>query len=272
MMKQGCGCLLLLILAAGRVAAAPAVDAPDPALIEKVRRCVESNAPTRSSVLAVSLEVTEPDEEPVTARFKVYWRRLTDGVKKVLIRFSAPADLDDAALLVENLDEERPRVHLFLPDLGKPRRVTSRDQLENFLGRADLGLGELSLLLSPLRSRGLRVVDAAGAIDGRSTWVVERVADPESNDRYRRTVTFVDREFCVPIRAEFYTDGSKRPRLMSVDPSRVLRERHSWVPRELVFRDPSSESVSVLRVDEVEIDIPLAPSLLTVPALTMGGG
>ncbi|MBW2374320.1 MAG: hypothetical protein JRF70_17495, partial [Deltaproteobacteria bacterium] len=54
-----------------------------------------------------------------------------------------------------------------------------------------------------------------------------------------------------------------------VDPDRVTREAESWIAREMVFLDGEGENGArtTLRIDDVEVDIPLAPSLLTVQAL-----
>jgi hypothetical protein len=57
---------------------------------------------------------------------------------------------------------------------------------------------------------------------------------------------------------------------MRVDPARVSREADSWIPRELIFRDPKDDVVRSLRIDGVEVDVPLAPSLLTLEALDAG--
>jgi hypothetical protein len=47
----------------------------------------------------------------------------------------------------------------------------------------------------------------------------------------------------------------------------VTREAESWVPRLLVIEDLVEGSQSTFRVDSIEVDIPIAPGLLTVKAL-----
>ena len=65
----------------------------------------------------------------------------------------------------------------------------------------------------------------------------------------------------------FYDAEDNAAKQLRIDPVRVTREAESWIPRELVFTDATGQSVTTLRIDEVEVDIPLAPSLLTVPAM-----
>ena len=237
--------------------------------LRTIRACVDANAPSSSSVLDIALQVRSAQGSVSESRMKLYWRRLPDGEQRVLFRFLAPEELFRTALLVRAREGKRPLVHLYLPDLGKARRVTSRSQIDGFLGRADLGLEEVRQLLSPLEGDDVRLVNGADQISGRAVWVVE---EPGAHDgRYARIVTFLDREYCLPLRAEFYGEQGPALKLLRVEPEDVVREADWWVARRLVFEDSESGSQATLNVENVEIDIPLAPGLLTVRALEMGG-
>lgn len=188
--------------------------------IEGVRACVAANAPKRSSVLAAT--ISAEGEPPI--RFKLYRRRLAAGERRARIRFAAPEDIAESAVLLQGLGEARPRVHLYLPDLGRPQHVTSREQLTRFLGRADLGIEEIGLLLDPVGDPTLRPVDPARDVEGRPAWLLEANGNVEEGIRYARTLTFVDHELCAPLRAEFYEPGDGPPRTMRADPARFARE------------------------------------------------
>lgn len=237
---------------------------------DAVRACVEHNAPQRSSVMEISLNSRIGGEASSVTRFKLYWRKLANGERRVMLRFLEPPDLANTAVLVEGVREKRPRVHLYLPDFGKPQRLTSRGQLESFLGRAGLGLAEIAVLLDPVGGADLRVLDEGAVVDGRAGWEIELRTAGDEGTRYARTQVFVDRDFCVPLRARFFDGQDRLVRLLLVEPGRVRREAASWIPRELLFRDPHNESETLVRVERVEVDVPLAPSLLTVGAMTRG--
>jgi hypothetical protein len=256
----------LTTVVAGSTASGAVIDEGD---VAHVRDCYAANSPRKSSVLGVRLSVQDAVGAETVSHFKLYWRRLRTGERRVMIRFSEPEFLSGAGLLVEGVRQTRPRVHLYLPDLGKPRRVTSRDQVEGFLGRADLGLDEIGQILDPLGSDSLHMLDGNATLGERAVWVVEARRVEDDPSRYARTVTFVDRTLCVPLRAEFYDQQGTRTRLLQVNPAQVTREAESWIAREMVFRDDESENGArtTLCIDDVEVDIPLAPSLLTVQAL-----
>ena len=261
-LRHACTALLSALLFAAPAGAAES--------IESIRECVRANAPHSSVVLEVSLQTRDAKGESAPTRLKLYWRRLPDGEQRVLIRFSAPEELEGSAMLLQGLGDARPRVHIYLPDLGKPQQVSSREQLTRFLGRADLGLEEIALLLDPVGDPKLRLLDGAKAVDGRPAWAFEWRAAEGEHPHYVRTVTFVDQRLCIPLRAELYEADADAPRVMRVDPAQVSREANSWIPHELIFRDPKDDVVRSLRIDGVEVDVPLAPSLLTVEALSAG--
>ena len=56
--------------------------------IEQVRECVRANAPRSSVVLEVSLQTRDAKGESAPTRLKLYWRRLPNGERRALIRFS----------------------------------------------------------------------------------------------------------------------------------------------------------------------------------------
>jgi hypothetical protein len=50
------------------------------------------------------------------------------------MRLEAPEELAHAAVLVIATPKGKPEVHLYLPELGKPRRIYSPDQRRGSLG------------------------------------------------------------------------------------------------------------------------------------------
>jgi len=244
------------------------LGAPAAADMRDVRNCVEENMPRLSIVQELTLRVREESgEETFTARFKLYWRRLSGDERRILLRFAAPDDLKGAAVLVESKPGGRRQVFLYLPELGKPRRVMSRGQLDTFLGQANLGIEELELLLDPVRSKRKKLLPRSQEVEGRRTWILEERTAGEADSRYDRTLIFIDREYCIPVRAELFgADGSTK-KVLTVDVATVTREVESWVPRSLIFHDLERNSDTILQVDDIDVDSEFSPALLTVEAL-----
>jgi hypothetical protein len=252
-----------------RAAIACLLLAAPPALadLEAVRSCVEKNTPRISAVQQLDLRVTDAaGGESFRSRFSFFWRRLEGGDRRILLRFDEPEDLDGAAVLVNARPGDRPKVHIYLPGQGRPRAVTSRGELEGFVARLNLGIEELELLLDPIGGSQLaRLADSDVA--GRAVWVVERREAVGAEARFPRVVSFIDREFCIPLRAEFYDEQNAARKVLDVDVASITRIVETWIPRLLVFRDPIAKSDTTIRVMEAEVDSPFSPALLTVEAL-----
>jgi hypothetical protein len=122
-------------------------------------------------------------------------------------------------------------------------------------------------VLDLVRRPGLRLVAESSELAGRRVWVVEARSDGNGSSPPERLLGFVDHEYCLPLRVEFYGQNGEPHKLLRADPARVTREAESWVPRLLVIEDLVEGSQSTFRVDSIEVDIPIAPGLLTVKAL-----
>lgn len=248
---------LAAALLAGPVAAAD---------VEEVRRCVEENAPARSAVMTLDITTQPARGGPSTSRLKLYWLRDGQGETRALLRFLRPDDLSGSAVLIEDLRDPRPRVHLYLPDLRRAQRITSREQLEGALGRSSLGLEEISVMLDPIAEKELELVEGDRTPEDGSSWTLEQRRDDGAEGGVLRVRTLVERRRCLPVRVELIGDAGVLRRV-DVDTAHVRRFAESWIPLHIDAHDLETGSVTRIRVDQVEVDIPLAPGLLTVKAL-----
>ena len=231
-----------------------------------IRDCVAENTPRISSIHNVSIQVKEGGEDGFRSQVKILWRKLRSGERRILLRFSAPEDLKDAGVLVNTRPSHRAKVHIYLPGQGNPRSMHSRGELQGFLGRANLGIEELELLLDPLGGEDIELLREHQKLDGRPVWVLEEREEEGGDTRYPRKLTFIDHEYCIPVRAEFYDEGVQQ-KTMIVDLDTVTRVAESWVPRRLLFRDLIQEADTELDVTDIEVDAAFSPALLTVKAL-----
>jgi hypothetical protein len=242
-------------------------SSPSAADVEAMRSCLESNAPRASSVQTLVMRVQDAEGLVSETRAKVYWRRFQDGHRRILVRMEAPEELAHAGVLVIAPPKGNPEVHLYLPEIGRPRRIYSPDQLQGILGQSGIQLEEVERVLDLARRPGLRLLAESSELAGRRVWVVEARSEGNESSPPERLVGFVDHEYCLPLRVEFYGQNGQPRKLLRADPARVTREAESWVPRLLVVEDLVEGSQSTFRVDSIEVDVPIAPGLLTVKAL-----
>lgn len=228
-----------------------------------IRSCLESNAPRQSSVQQLVVQARDSLGRVSESRAKLYWRRLPDGQERLLVRMEAPEDLADVALLVIGQTAERPSVYLYLPELDETRRVFSSAEVRPVLG-GDLPLEEIRRLINLTDHTTLRLLDEK-ELAGNRVWVVE--ARPDALSSYQRIVALVDQRYCLPLQLEFFGVEDRPLRRVRVDPEQVTRAAESWMPRRVVVEDLREGSEMTVVTISLEVDIPLAPSLLTVKAL-----
>jgi hypothetical protein len=236
---------------------------PARAELGAVRSCLQSNAPRLSSVQRLVVEARDSLGRVSESRAKLYWRRLLDGEQRLLVRMEAPDDLAGVALLVIARSAERPSVHLYLPELGETRRVYSPEEVRPVLG-GDVPIEEMRRLVDLTDHTTLRLLDES-ELDGHPVWVVE--ARPNAVSNYQRIVALVDQRYCLPLQLEFFGDEEQPLRRMQVDPEQLTRAAESWMPQRLVVEDLRGGSQLTVKIVSLEVDVPLAPSLLTVKAL-----
>jgi hypothetical protein len=250
--------LCALTMAVGSVARAGMHD---------VRKCVEANMPRISTVQKILLRVEENGVASFESRLTLYWRKLDDGERRIVLRFREPEDLSGSALLVHAKPRQRPRVYVYLAGQGKARSVSSRGELEGFLGRANLGIDELELILDPLGEAGNDTPARATSLGTRGVWELDETLTNDDDARFTRRVTHIDKEFCIALRSEFFDSEGAKSKTLEIDPARVERVAESWIPKRLVFHDLIRNSDTVLLVEDAEVDTALSPALLTVGSL-----
>jgi outer membrane lipoprotein-sorting protein len=104
--------------------------------------------------------------------------------------------------------------------------------------------------------------EIAAAADGEAA-EPDAAGDPTPD----RIKAWVDQEFCLPLQLEFFDEAGQLRRRLRVDPEQVRQESEHWVPRQILVEDLEADSRIAVTVDEIEVDIQIAPAFFTVRAL-----
>ncbi len=194
-----------------------------------------------------------------TLRFAVRARRDTGGLR-ARIAFTEPDDVAGAVfLLVQHRGAENER-WLYLPELGRPRRVSEARRDASFMGThlsyADLDGGEL-------RAAVARSV-AADRLEGVDCWRVEARVPGESFWAYGRIVAWVRRADLVPVRLDLHNRAGVLAKTIAA--RELKRIGGSWVVTRSVVVDRSRGGETELVVEGWS-RLEVAPEELTPAAL-----
>ena len=257
-----CLVLALAIVGAGASLAAELETAAE------IDACYRANHPETTAVQTVSMHVKDRIGAVTRSQATLYWKKYDDGRSRVMMRFKLPPDMRGAGLLmVEKAD--RNDMFIYLPELRRTKRITSRMSSASMFG-TDFSYEEFERLQGMVEdSSTTRLADAE--VGGRPTYVIEARPNKEEDSAYERIRSFIDKETCVSLKAEFYERGEQPRKILTADPAKVTRENGVWLAREQRMRDLRDETETLLVVEEVEVGKPIPRKMFSERELEAGG-
>lgn len=183
----------------------------------KTLECLRANAPDQLSVsdLRVDAQGTGVTTRFLSGRF--YSRRDEHGLRAML-HITAPPDLAGMRyLLVE--DEPQDALYLYLPTLGKVRRLSGAGPEAQIAGTL-LDYADLRLVSQALRAASI-TMQSPTTVGGRPAKQL-RFAPAIADSPYRRIITAVDDQTCVILRADF-EGAEKTLKRYEIDPAGLQR-------------------------------------------------
>lgn len=177
---------------------------------------------------------------------------------RTLIRFTDPVDIRGTSFLVweqPGADDER---FLFLPSLGRVRRIAGSEAQESFVG-SDFTYEDIG---------GRRFADYRYALlDETSSWTApDGVAYPayrlesrhvKAGARFPRVVSTVRKDDFVVVHAEIYNQRNERQKVY--DAGRVERVSGHWTVMEMRMADDRQRTRTDLTVSDLAYDTGLGP-------------
>lgn len=181
---------------------------------------------------------------------------------RTLIRFTEPADIRGTGLLVWEQpagDDER---FLYLPSLGRVRRIAGSEAQESFVGSdftyEDIGGRELDRYDYALLDEQTSWASADGSkhlayrLESRSR---------DTNARYPRVVSLVRKDNFVVVQADIHNRRGDLQKVFRAD--KVERTGAYWTVTAMTMSDEQSRTRTDMVVDMAEYDIGLGPEDFT---------
>jgi hypothetical protein len=256
---------LSALAAALLLSSPPAFAVPETA--EEIDACYRANFPKDSSIQTISMNSKDRIGAITTSKATLYWKKFDDGRSKIMMKFFKPAEMRGAGLLMLE-KEKRNDMLIYLPQLGRVKRVTKHMSSASMFG-TDFSYEEFERLQGIAEEApSERLEDAV--VEGRPVFVIE-VRPEDSDSAYERIRSWVDKETCVALRAEFYERGDEPRKVMTADPSRVTREGDVWLTREVLMQDRRDETETIMLVEEVEVGAKVPRKMFSEKELIQSG-
>ena len=189
-----------------------------------------------------------------TLRAKMFWEMDSETqLSNLRLDFDSPPELRGAALLVRGRKSEND-MRMYLPALGKVRRITPRMASGSLLG-TDFSYDDflrLQEMFSNLETERLADEEVAG----RPVYVT--LARPPPGGEYDQIRSSVDQETCVPLRVEFHEPGRQAPvKVLTIDPAKLWEVEARRIPREALLEDVKAGTSTRVVIEQLEVGVPI---------------
>lgn len=268
---RGLGLLLLAALALARPAAGAETRKPAAELsAREIEECVQQNFPDDSMTQTMKMVMKDRMGVERLLEAEMFWEKdQATQLSKILLKFDNPPELRGAAVLVI---EKTPTndMFMFLPELGKTRRITSSMVNGNMMG-TDFTYEDFARLQGMIGNlEATRAPDEQLA--GRAAFVTESKPAAGADSEYERIRSVIDQQTCVPLRVDFFQKGLAEPaKVLSVDPSKVAEVKSGWMPRALRMEDLRGGTSTDLVIEKLEVSVPIAKKMFSQTELERQG-
>ncbi len=225
-------------------------------------RAVLDRPAGQNATSLITMELGEEGRDVRARRLVSYRQTPSSGVSATLIRFLAPRDVAGTGLLSLNDGQGKTDQSLYLPALGKVRRIASDRKGGRFVGS--------DIYFEDLQERRINEdthrVAGQESLDGVNCHLLESLpVDPDSSV-YLRRLSWVDMQTLVVRRVDYFERDERRP-AKRLQVLAVQQQQGLWTVTDSTVTDLGSGHQTRMRVERVVYNRNLPRQLFTPRAL-----
>lgn len=241
----------LLICIAASVAAAQ--DA------RQIMQDAQNRQKSTSQKYEGTLRVVDSKSKTTEKRW-TYERIGSAGDSKVVLRFTAPAEVKGVALLILNHPDRSSDQWMWTPSLQRDRRIAFQDRSTRFFGT--------DFSFEDLEERDVNQYDykvlGEEALDGNLCWKIESKPRKAKSSQYTQGHLWVEKERIVIRKIESYQNEKLIRRIQYSDYQKV---QNIWTPLSVEVEDVGRKSKTILKTEKLQYNVPLKDESFTLQAL-----
>jgi hypothetical protein len=264
--RRGLASLLLMMIALFASPPSPAADKPSSPTVESIDECMRANIPPALQIKQFTLNSTDRNGANRQLKGRLFAIR-EDGLLRTMLKIDAPADLRGAAYLLREGKEQQDAIYIFLPALNKTRRIMGGTQ-DNPLFGTDISYADIKQI-SHAFSGGKVVLEKTEAVEQRDTYVLVLTPDAVQQSRFAQIRTWVDKQTCVALRADFIADQQVRKRY-SASAKDLKQNGTRWYVAKGTMEDLTEKSHTELSIDGVNSSDKLSDTYFNPRSFQLG--
>ncbi|GHV56041.1 hypothetical protein AGMMS49579_20140 [Spirochaetia bacterium] len=187
------------------------------------------------------------------------------GMARTVIVFQSPATVRGTRFLTIDNVQGKSDQWIFLPSLGKVRRIASSESGGNFMG-TDFSYDDMS---SMDRDAGLDTHSLLReeTLNGASCYVIQSL--PKGNDyQYSKTVTWIDKTSYRIYKRELYDKRSALGKVMEIAAYKDIQGRDT--PTQIKISTVAAGTSTTIYMDITKYDDPIPEGVFTTAYLETG--
>ena len=236
------------------VTALPAADDPQAIIQEAQKR--STAASQRYEGL---LQVFESNGKVADKRW-TYERIGSHGRSKVILRFTAPAEVRGVAILIANHPDRASDQWMWTPALERDRRIALQDRSTRFFGT--------DFSFEDLEERDVDQYDyvlmGVEPLDGIACWRIQSTPRQARASQYTRSMVWIRQDNYAWMRIENFADTRVVRRLVYSD---IQNIQGIWTARQLEMADLTRGSRTRLTLEKLQYNLPFNDADFTIQAL-----
>jgi hypothetical protein len=196
----------------------------------------------------------------MTEKRWIYDRTGSHGESKVLLRFTAPAEVKGVALLVINHPDRSADEWMWTPAINRERKIALQDRATRFFG-TDFSfedLEERDTNQFEFKQLGEETIDSV------SCWKLEAAPRESKVSQYSRSYVWVRKDNFSIVQVENYTRDQLVRRAHYTD---FHNDQGIWTAHQIDMLDLKRNSHTILKIEKMEYNVPMKEGAFTVEGL-----
>ena len=182
------------------------------------------------------------------------------GTSRMVLRFTAPAEVKGVALLVVNHPDRASDQWMWTPAIERDRRIALQDRSTRFFGT--------DFSFEDLEERDVNQYDYSmtgeEAIDSVACWKIQSIPNKTKSSQYTKSLLWVRKDNYAFARIENYIRDQVVRRLNYSD---IQNIQGIWTARQLEMSDLRRGSRTRLLLDKLQYNVPLKEEDFTLQAI-----
>jgi hypothetical protein len=206
-----------------------------------------------------TLQVVDSKNKITEKRWQ-YDRMGSHGASKVVLRFTAPAEVKGVALLVQNHPDRSSDQWMWTPAINRERRIAMQDRSTRFFGT--------DFSFEDLEERDTNQFDykllGEESLDGAVCWKLQSTPKQTKVSQYTHSYVWIRKDNFALAQIENY---NKSELVRRAHYSEIRSAQGIWTAHQIDMHDLKRNSHTILKIEKLQYNVPMRDDAFTLQAL-----